>query len=91
MIKKILVLLKYCLQFLRIYLLKSLVVTLIPLEAYYITKFKHSLNSQIEINITLFLEMVSREYTRVIHILIDFNILYHFNVTFFFYYFNLRM
>ena len=38
------------------------------LEAYYITKFKPSLNNQLDILTRIFLEMVSRKYTRVIYI-----------------------
>ena len=38
------------------------------LEAYYITKFKLSLNNQLDILTRIFLEMVSRKYTRVIYI-----------------------
>ena len=38
------------------------------LEAYYKTKFKPSLNNQLYKTLVIFLEMVSREYTRVIHI-----------------------
>ena len=37
------------------------------LQAYYITKFKPSLNNQLDIYITRLFRNVSREYTRVIH------------------------
>ena len=40
------------------------------LEAYYLTKFKPSLNNQLDIKITHFLEMILRKYRRVIHILL---------------------
>ena len=38
------------------------------LETYYITKFKPSLNNQLEIITYIILEIVLRKYTRVIHI-----------------------